>query len=111
MWWVTTSAVIHKIVQVSSCGLVFSFFPFPEVVRFLFFHCGFFSFFSFPVTLPGTYAGRSALTRGKPIFLWFCDLGFWVFFLFLVFSLGFFFLLVCFIKGFFFFLPLIIKIL
>ena len=46
----------------------FFLFPFPEVVRFLFFHCGFFSFFSFPVTLPGTYAGRSALTRGKPIF-------------------------------------------
>ena len=23
---------------------LFSFFPFPEVVRFLFFHCGFFSF-------------------------------------------------------------------
>ena len=75
-------SVNHKIVQVSSCGVVFSFFPFPEVVRFLFFHCVFFSFFSFSVTLPGTYAGRSALTRGKPIFLYFCDLGFWVFFVF-----------------------------
>ena len=26
-------------------------------------------FFSLSVTLPGTHAGRSALTRGKPIFL------------------------------------------
>ena len=46
-------------------------------------------FFSLSVTLPGTHAGRSALTRGKPIFLCLLPADFlgllclaWVFFLF-----------------------------
>lgn len=48
-----------------------------------------FVFFSLSVTLPGTHAGRSALTRGKPIFLCLFPADFlgllclaWVFFLF-----------------------------
>ena len=44
------------------CGLLWS------VVRV---SCGFFCSFSFSVTLPGTNAPHSAVTRGKPSLFWF----------------------------------------
>ena len=82
-----TSSEIHKIVQVSSCGLVF-----------LFSWCGKLLVFSLlfftslcSVTLPGTHDGRFVLTRGEPILL--CSLFFQRFLGFLgsLFGLGFFF--------------------
>ena len=54
---------VPRFTRLSKYQAVVWFFFFPGVLRSFF-------FFSFSVTLPGTYAGRSALTRGKPIFLY-----------------------------------------